>query len=141
MRRPAVLDHPLIGVERDRRRRVLRAVRAGEAVDDPLDAELAMRTAAYMRRTAERARSPRLLLVDLFLVVGLVLFVLAGGDARLPTGLPLVLFLVAAVVVRVVARITLGSAAARAMQAEERNRLVAERRLDPSQKPVDATEA
>jgi uncharacterized integral membrane protein len=126
VRRPAILDHPLLGVEHERRRRILRAVRAGDAVDDPADADVAARTAAYVRRTAARARSPRLLLVDAVLVAALVVFVLAGGNARLPAGLPLAVFLGAAVVARVVARFALAAAVVRADEAERRNRELAD---------------
>jgi hypothetical protein len=126
VRRPAILDHPLLGVEHERRRRIMRAVRAGDAVDDPVDADVAARTAAYLRRTAERARSPRLLLLDAVLIAALVVFVLAGGNARLPSGLPLAVFLVAAVAVRVVSRFALSAAVARAAEAERRNRELAD---------------
>lgn len=95
-------------------------------MDDPHDADLAARTAAYVVRMAERARSPKVLLVDAVVLVGLVAFVLAGGDARIPSGIPLALFLVAAVVLRVVARFTLGATARRAAEAERRNRSIAE---------------
>ncbi len=104
----------------------MRAVRAGDAVDDPADADVAARTAAYLRRTAERARSPRLLLLDAVLIAALVVFVLAGGNARLPSGLPLAVFLVAAVVVRVVSRFALSAAVTRAAEAERRNRELAD---------------
>jgi hypothetical protein len=126
VRRPAILDHPLLGVEHDRRRRIMRAVRAGDAVDDPQDAEVAARTAAYVRRTAERARSPRVLLIDLLLVGALVVFVLAGGNARLPSGIPLAIFLVVAVAVRIVARFALTAAVDRAAESERRNLEIAE---------------
>ena len=126
MRRPAILDHPLLGVEHERRSRIMRAVRAGDAVDDPRDAEVAARTAAYVRRAAERARSPRVLLIDAVLVAALVVFVLAGGNARLPSGIPLAVFLVVAVTVRIVARFALTAAVDRAAEAERRNREIAE---------------
>ncbi len=104
----------------------MEAVRAGDGVDDPRDADAAARTAAYVVRMAERARSPKVMLVDAVVLVALVVFVLAGGDARIPSGIPLALFLVAAVVLRVVARFTLGATARRAAEAERRNRRIAE---------------
>ena len=43
------------GVDRDRRRRILRAVRRGEAVDDPRDAALALEFIDHQQLTRDRA--------------------------------------------------------------------------------------
>ena len=118
----------------------MEAVRAGNAVDHPDDAELAARTAAYIVRAAERARSPKVLLVDAVVLVGLVVFVLAGGDARIPSGIPLALFFVAAVVLLVVARFMLGATARRAAEAERRNRGIAEMHARAAERSVRAVD-
>jgi len=73
-------------VDRDRRRRILRAVRRGEAVSDPRDATLALELIAWQRKVAGlgAGRFSRWLgRFHLLLVVGAVSTALITHDLRL----------------------------------------------------------